>query len=557
MKKVFLYIIIILHFLPACPALLAQESIFTGFKKDMGKAEALYNAQAYPDAIQIYTRLVDQNKGNARVHLMLANAQYMLRNMAMAVSEYDLFEQEGGIFDETEIFRYASALQAIGNYDDAIIWFQKYLDVKPNDREIRKRIWQLHNIEYLYEDSIYYTINPLSINTQNDELCPAIYENSLVYISNVEEVQAVQHIDAAKNKPFYNWYFSNISKDTIREEITLEYADPKPFGASIQARYHKGSISFFPNGDSMVYVRTSFDPNNSGESNSQIFFARKEGRQWKELASFPHNSIDYSLNHPALAENGKKLYFTSDMPGGYGEFDIYSSEFINGQWSDPVNLGPEINTSKNDKYPTIHNNKLYFSSDGHPGLGGVDIFIANNTEKGINIHNIGFPINTNYDDFGLVLDKTGSFGYLVSNRYQEISNDNIFEIFINKPSYPLLVSGRIRYKNTNLKDSTVQLNRLVFAKLELIDILNDAIVEETRSDAKGNFTIQIPYEGQFKLKVTEKSFGVAVVSMEIPRNPADYLNHDIIIVKDLFKIDVNKENNYKKEPGEGISYLDE
>ncbi len=557
MKKIFIYLFIIFHFLPGSPALFAQESIFTGFKSDMEKADAYYRSQAYPDAIRLYERLIDKNKGNSTIYLKLANALYMNREMTSAVSEYNLYEQKDGIFNQNEIIRYASALQATGDYDNAVKWFQKYLDLKPNDREILKRIWQLQNIEYLYEDSIHYTIHPISINTQHDELCPAIYKHSLVFISNREEVNAIQRIDATKNKPFYRWHSSNITKDSIQGEVTREYEDPKPFGTSIHAKYHKGSISFFPGGDSMVYVRTSFDPDNSGESNSQIFFARKEGKHWKELAAFPYNSLDYSVNHPALTENGNKLYFSSDMPGGFGGMDIYISDYINGQWSEPVNMGAEINTSQNENYPVIQNNKLYFSSDGHPGLGGFDIFIANDTEKGIDIHNMGYPANTNYDDFGLVLDKTGSFGYLVSNRNQEINNDNIFEIYINKPSYPLLVSGSIRYRNTNLKDSTAQLNPLVFAELELIDFSEDAIVEETSSDAEGDFTIEIPYEGQFKLRVTEKSFGVAVVSMEIPRNPEDFLNYEIVIVKELFKTDKEKGNNYITKPEEGISFQDQ
>ncbi|MCK5700644.1 MAG: PD40 domain-containing protein, partial [Cyclobacteriaceae bacterium] len=399
-----------------------------------------------------------------------------------------------------------------------------------------KRIWQLQNVKYLYEDSIIYILKSISINSLNDEFAPAIYKNSLVFASNTSKVKVIGRIDATNDKAFYNWYISNRTIDTTDRNVIIEYSKAEKFGKDIRAKYHKGSISFYPAGDTMVFAKTCYHHNDSKKYTTGIFFAKKENEQWTEFAIFPFNSLDYSINHPAISEDGKTIYFVSDMPGGKGGTDIYSSNFIKGKWTSPQNLGAEINTSQNDSHPFIKKNTLYFSSDGHPGFGGLDIFSVNLKDRPIEVLNFGFPINTHYDDFDLILDKTGIFGYLVSNRNNEDNtNDDIFEVYINKQSFPLIVNGKIKYKSSNIIDSTSEMVLLSNAKLELIDKSQNSIVYVTHTNAVGNFSIEIPYDSQFLLKVTQENFGVAIVSMEIPKNNLDHSNHEIVIVKDLFK----------------------
>ncbi len=548
MKKDSLHILVVLYLALSGTTLLAQESVFKALKSDLKKANEFYKANAYHDAVQLYTRLTDQKKGNNVLHLKIANSYFMLNKMEPAVSSYSKYAQDGGKFNETEIVRFATSLQATGDYDRAIAWFQKYTQKNPKDHEISLRIWQLQNIKYLYEDSIFYSVVRLPNNTRSDEICPNIYENSIVFASNRETVQTFNRIDA-NNKPFYSWYISKVTTKIDAEKVR-EYAVSEPFGSSIHAKYHKGSIAFYPGGDTMVFVRTIHQPNKNRESTTQIFFAKKEGKLWKECEAFPFNSNQYSVNHPALSEDGYTIYFTSDMPGGYGGMDIYRTDIVNGRWSDPQNMGNIINTKQDEKYPFIQNGTLYFSSNGQPGFGGLDIFMVILEEYPFEVINLGYPINTYFDDFSLVLDGTMSFGYFVSNRNTEIINDDIFEVHISKPSYPITVSGKIKYKITNLKDSTIEMKQLDYAKLELIDKLKRSKVQEAHSDAEGNFTIEIPYEGQFMLGVTKKGFGVAVVAMNIPRNPKDYLNHDIVIVKDLFNNQQDKENNLLNSPND-------
>jgi tetratricopeptide (TPR) repeat protein len=549
MKKDYLHIIVTLYLVLSSSILSAQESIFKGLKSDLKKANSFYNANAYHDAVQLYTLLADQKKGDNHLHLKIANCYFMLNKMKMAALSYSTYVQSGGKFNQTEILQYANTLQATGNYEGAISWYQKYLRKNPKDHEISLRIWQLQNIQYLYDDSIFYAVKRLPNNTQSDEICPAIFKNSIVFASNRETAKALNRIDA-NNKPFFSWYISNITPTIVENEKVRDYATSEPFGTNIQSKYHKGSVCFTSSGDTMVFAQTSHlsSKAKSKKNTTQIFFARKEGKYWKEFEAFSYNNKGYSVNHPALSEDGRTLYFSSDMPGGAGGMDLYKTDLVNGKWSNLQSMGDNINTTQDEKYPFIWNQTLYFSSNGQPGFGGLDNYMVDLKENLLKVINLGYPLNSNFDDFGLVLDKSGTFGYLVSNRNQKVVNDDIFEVYITRPTYPLTISGKIKYKITNIKDSTSELNQLDFAKLELIDKTKKKKVLETQSNAEGSFSLEIPYEGQFILGVSKKDFGVAVVSMNIPRNPKDYLSHDIVIVKELFNISPGKESYFSANP---------
>ena len=338
MKKLILHILFVWFLMCFHTSLIAQESIFTGWQGDLKKADELYQSQAYPDAIKLYERLINKNEGDVSLLLKIANAYYLSNKMDMAFQWYERYLAEGGEVSHTEILYLAGSLQATSNYDKAIDWLQKYLSQFPDDLEISKRIWQLQNVKYLYEDSIIYTLKPISINTPNDEFAPVIYENSLAFASNRSKIRAIGRIDATNDKAFYNWYISNRTVETTDSNVIIEYSKSEKFCKAIKSKYHKGSISFYPAGDTMVFAKTSYQQNDANEHTTGIFFAKKENKQWTEFAIFPYNSLDYSINHPAISEDGKTIYFVSDMPGGKGGIDIYSSNFIKGKWTPPQNL---------------------------------------------------------------------------------------------------------------------------------------------------------------------------------------------------------------------------
>ncbi len=537
MKRINSHILLILSLMLVNIPVLAQESIFSGIKSDLKIGDEYYRQEAYPDAISHYRRIVDKNKGDNKVMLKIAKAYYHSNEMYSAVQWYDRYVRQGNQLSGADILTYAGALQMTGETEKAIIWMEKYLDQYGEDLEVSKRIWQLRNMEFLLEDSMYYHVKPTSINTPHDEIAPVFHENSLIFASNRDRVQIIKKILATDNKQFYNWYISKLGHSATDKESEISYLNPVDFGRELTSKYHKGSISFFPGGDSIIFVRTNEIPNENDTYNTQLFFARKINDTWSEYAPFPYNNPEYSFNHPFLSQDGKTLYFTSDMPRGKGGTDLYFTEFLNGKWTLPKNMGEEINTSQDEGHPFVQDHILYFSSTGHPGLGGMDIFKVNMSVKPLEISNLGYPLNTRFDDFGLKLNADRSFGYFVSDRNSKSNrNDDIFEIYLDRLSFPLTVEGGIKYKR-HIPNSTSadEMFLLHSARLELIDKSRNLVVSTATTDEEGKFSIEIPYESQFLLKVKQEDLGVAVVSMEIPRNHKDYMNHEIVIIEDLFK----------------------
>ncbi len=528
MKRNLIHIIIILIISSSG---YAQESVLSLLRSDVDKADDLFEKSAYSEAIEIYKTNLKRNN-NEHAQLMLARSFYELSDCAKAAHWYQLYLDAGGELNDADILKFATALHGNGHYENAIEWYRQYLKRHKDNIEISSKIWQLQNIKYLYEDSMFYDISKLPINTEYDEFGPTVYQNKIIFISNRPQVEIINRVDASTKKAFTRWYVSNLSSDSISH---AEPDQPKSFAYNIKSKYHKGYLSFDENESIMVYSKTEKSNHNSGTS-SKVYFAKLDEKgNWKEYEAFP-NSDTYSIYHPHIANGGITLYFTSDMPGGLGGTDLYSSDFINGGWSKPENLGSVINTSMNEGHPFISGHQLYFSSNGHPGLGGLDVFEVSLEDKQKEIINLGYPVNTHFDDFGLVLDSAGLNGYLVSNRTNSNQlTDNIYKLNITKRSFPLMVEGKVSYKRSASGEIELDPIVLINAKLELIDKSNQNIVGEVYTDDSGNFKLIIPYESQYLLKVNKTDFGTAIVSMEIPRNYQNYLNHDIVIVENLFK----------------------
>jgi hypothetical protein len=509
-----------------------QETVFSLLETDLKRADKYYNKRNYLDALSLY-QSISKRKPSPAIELKIARSHLFLKNYEQAIAAYDKYGSVNKLPAE-DVYFYAEAQSGISNYDKAIQSYQDYLQRVPGDPLIMKKIWRLNNLQYLYEDSLHYAVRPTQVNTPEGELCAVPYKDGIVFMSNRKQVQVIEKVDGALHTGFYKMYYSHAVADTAGRSGHV-HSTPILFDKNINSRFHVGPPSFFDNQSKLVFTSTENKAGQDGIRTLQLYFAENHAEEWKITSSFPFNSTEYSLSDPGISEDGTVLYFSSDMRGGYGGKDIYKSEFINGQWSRPQNLGSIVNTSQDEVSPYLHQHTLYFASNGHAGLGGLDIFRTEITAKGFDEpQNVGYPLNTNYDDFGIVLDSLNTHGFFTSNRKKGGYNDDIFEFDMDLQTYPLVVNGLMRYKEHELNDS-LDLQVMRNARIYLIDNVRNITIQETTSDADGNFSIMIPYLSKYKLRVIAEDKEENIVSLEIPKHRKADTRHEIVIVKDIFK----------------------
>ncbi|MFH1321819.1 MAG: OmpA family protein [Bacteroidota bacterium] len=349
------------------------------------------------------------------------------------------------------------------------------------------------------------------INSKGVDLGPVMYENKLVFASE-REIDYVNYGENRFEKASYlAIQYSNIN--TVDD--TFRYSSPRPFSNSINQLNHNGPICFSRNGNYAIFTRIEYyGKNKENIYRPRLFSAVKEDKKWKKIKSLNINKEGVSFGHPNLSADGEYLYFSSDMEGGYGGKDIYVCRKEGEEWSEPTNLGPEVNTIGNEYFPFIHEDgTLYFSSNGHSGFGGLDLFSALKVDgKWTEVSNLGSTINTEFDDFSIffrnypdtvlypymALEKGGFFS---SNRPGSIGKDDIygFNIKLLAPTEEgNILAGKFQFKQ--LSDEKPE-----GIKIHLVNE-QGKIVYTTTTDKRGNFIFEkLPYDQNFTIKTDEQN----------------------------------------------------
>ncbi|HYF68908.1 MAG TPA: hypothetical protein VD884_12280 [Ohtaekwangia sp.] len=511
----------------------SQQTVFTLFKNDVKLADQYMAEKNFQQALKLYKRASKKGTTEKSTDLKMARCYYFIKAYKEAVAMYAKY---GENLPASDLYNVAEALCGMKEYQTAIDYYSAFLKQKPDDDLVLKKIWRLDNVQFLYEDSLHYAVMPISINSESSDLCAVPFQDGIVFMSNRKQFQIVDKIDATSNKPFYSLYQATRIQDTTTNGAFV-LGKIIPFSKEINSRLHTGPVSFYNNGKKVVFALTSNESNARKERTSQLYFAEIVNGKWQRTISFPHNSLNHSISTPSMSEDGRWLYFSSDMKGGFGGSDIYRCEYRDGHWQKPANLGEQINTVHDEVFPYVHlNHILYFSSNGQAGLGGLDIFKTEIQPGGFGeVENAGYPINSNHDDFGISLDSMNSHGYFSSNRGKGGYHDDIYEFDMDVQVYPLEISGLIRYKEYNWMDSA-ELKLYANAKLALIDNVRQVTVYESTSDKDGNFTLMIPYFSKFKIRVTGGDNDENFVSLEIPKQRKASNKHEIVVVKDAFKL---------------------
>lgn len=390
--------------------------------KKEAKGDNLMERYAFLPATKVFKKALEEEKGDTdRIKKKLAKCYRMLNDPENTAFWYkDIMDNENEI-DSDDKFYYAQALSSIGDYMNAKEWFAIYSQETPEDNRSMKFAAHLDNLNHLYKDSTRFRLTPVSFNSESVDFSPAFYKDGLVFVSaRTERTKEFKWNESS----FLDLYHCTKGTDGI-------YAEPTVFNKKLNTRFHEGPVSFFNNENSLVYTRTNYEEgkvrkSSDGVSKLKLYFTVIDSKgNWSKSDPFQHNSDEYSVGHPSITKDGLTMYFISDMPGGKGGTDIYVSKFNGRLWSIPENLGSEINTKGDEMFPFLHQDEvLYFASNGHGGLGGLDIYRYAFSSK--EVSNIGYPLNSIKDDFGLILNSEGNQGFLASNRNAQNGEDNIY-----------------------------------------------------------------------------------------------------------------------------------
>jgi outer membrane protein OmpA-like peptidoglycan-associated protein len=326
---------------------------------------------------------------------------------------------------------YGEMLQRNGKCDLAREWYTKFAETVPED--VRGQ-YQTKACDYEAElktkGEDIYAVKRTQFNSNLDDFGAAFYKDGIIFASERDKGSAVKRSHSWTGEPFLDLYFVPIKNCGV----DVQTGRPEKFTSDINSKYHDAIVTFTKDQSSIFFTRNNYSKGKTSADDEgivrlKIYTAKKKGTGFATEESLPFNSDEYSNAHPAINAEGTKLYFSSDMPGGFGGMDLYVSELENGRWGPPMNLGPNINTEGNELFPFIHSSgRLYFASDGHLGLGGIDIFYVDSRGDGqwTSPENPGSPINSTDDDFGINLNDEGTCGFFSSDRVGGSGRDDIY-----------------------------------------------------------------------------------------------------------------------------------
>ncbi len=526
---------------------------FFGYSQEMQlkKANSNYENFQYIDAIKMYEKVVEKGYKSVELFSKLADSYYFQSKLKEANNWYDKLFSLNEKLKSEYYFRYAQTLKAVGDYKKADVMMDVFNQVNSSDLRAILSKEQINYLDEIKNNSGRYTIQNAEINSEFSDYGTSLYKNTLVFTS-ARDTGGV----FVKKHSWTNQSFTNLYCSIITDNGNL--SEPQKFSKKIDSKYHESTPVFTKDGLTMYFTRNNFLNGKKGRDSEKgillkLYKATKNGENWGNVTELPFNSNEYSCAHPALSPDEKTLYFSSNMPGTKGMSDIYKVNiFSEGNFGKPVNLGDKINTEARETFPFIsNNNELYFASDGHPGLGGLDVFVTQLKDDGTygKIKNVGEPVNSNFDDFGFVMNTDTKTGYFSSNREKDnLGYDDIYKCTENRP-IP-------KDCQQNLKGVVVDLNTKVpiqGVKLVLFDI-NYVKFDEKISDATGRFDFgTIDCGNTFRIISENKDFDT-LEKMVLITKDSDLKELEILMTPKLQPIQVG--SDLRKTLGIEIIYFD-
>ncbi|MER3318611.1 MAG: OmpA family protein [Allomuricauda sp.] len=489
----------------------------------MERADEKYKQYSFSPAIDIYKKVLDKGYSSPDLLKKLGNSYYFNAKYQEATDTYTKLEETyPDEMSVEDVFRYAQSLKSVGDYDSAARVMEDFREMTSSMVDFDEDY--MAKIE---ENSGRYTVKPFPYNSKYSDFAAAYYKKGLIFASDRDTGNFARYRHTWNARDFLDLYKVNADSVSNENVVKLE--------GEVNTRLHESTSVVTKDGTTMYFTRNNFmdgrkKKDEEGIIRLKIYSADNINGEWTNIVELPFNSDSYSVAHPMLSPDGKKLYFVSDMPGSLGESDIFVTDIIGDGTYGPIkNLGDNINTIARETFPYItKDGVLYFSSDGHQGLGGLDVFatkIAYNdyTQP---IVNVGKPVNTPKDDFSYIFDSESKTGYFSSNRDGGMGDDDIYEFVENEPltlDCIQEVMGTVRDRISN--------EVLAGATVKIIDEENNEI-SSTITDSDGNYILQLDCSKGNFVRASRDGYVPAEEYLPIsdgkPRIVDFYLERDVV-----------------------------
>ena len=424
--------------------------------KSSKKADKQFSKLEFVKAAESYKKLINNGKSSDYVVAQLAECYYNIFNTVEAEKWYATLVEDSS--DPDIIFKYSQMLKANGKYKLSNKWMNKFVELRPADNRATSFLKNPNYLPKIISKGKRFNVQNLDINSEYSDFGGTINNNKLYITSSRNTVGLfdlgrwiTQRINYGwNNEPYLDIYSFDVTESG-------SYLNEDYLGSNINTKYHEGLASFDNEGN-MYISRESFYENEyvkDPESNNitSLIGIYKITKGEKNVVALNINSVEYSVKNPSVSSDGKILYFSSDMPGGFGNFDIYKGDIDEqGNINNVENLGQKVNTEGQEMFPFIGDkNNLYFSSDSQLGLGGLDVFFTKEVDgKWASVRNVGIPVNSNADDFAFNMNEATGEGFVSSNRSGGKGSDDIYSIKRLIPICDVLLTANVMDAKTKL-----------------------------------------------------------------------------------------------------------
>ncbi len=375
-------------------------------------ADKLFDRYEYVDAAKEYLKLAESSKADNYVYKQLAESYYNVFNTKEAVKWFaKVVEQKQ---DAETYYKYAQMLKAEGNFKEADKQMQQFAQLQPNDQRAKSFLSKPNYLPELKGQSKLYDVTKSDISSDKSDFGAVLTNDNNFYFSSARNTS--RRNNGWNEEPYLDIYKATYNANgTISDALAVE---------SLNTKWHDGPVSITKDGTTIYYGSESFNEKEYVKDKEKkakfgkifLYKASKEGDKWGNIKPLPFNNKEFSVRNPSISKDGKTLYFSSNMPGGFGGEDIWKVSVNGDEFGTPENLGAKVNTEANESFPFVTDeNVLFFSSNGKTGFGGLDVFMMD-LNKGTDPINVGEPVNTSKDDFAFTFNSAKKVGFFSSNR---------------------------------------------------------------------------------------------------------------------------------------------